>query len=479
MTVVNIKDDKLLNVGWIVALSFVSFLFLAIIFIPIDCRGIEKICHFLGTEDKGEVIRLLGLAVAGAFAVLAILAAFRRADAMNRTVDATETGHRQERFRDAVGHLGHDQASVRQGGAHALFHLALQAEELRASIAEILCAHIRETTGKKEYQDEFKSASSTEIQSLLKMLFTTTIRSGTELDAFWKGLKPDLSKGYFCGAELFNARFQSADFQHAQFQGAYLRGAQFQGAKLLDTQFQGANLWGAQFQETCLWGVQLQRATLWNAQFQRAALWNARFQGANLWEAQFQDAFLKSAKFQGAKLQRVQFWGTELVDAQFQGADLMGAQFQGVYLMGAHLQGVCLMGAQLQGATLRHAQFQGADLMGAQFQGADLTGAKFQGVSCEGGIFSSFEGRINSRIGKDSDFSTVAFVGGLNNKEIVDIVSNVRPYCNETSVQDLEQRLKKHVDQEVSHELPEGAREGSYTEDEANSWIEEYNKAFG
>jgi len=36
----------------------------------------------------------------------------------------TESGQRQERLRSAIEHLGHEQVSVRLGGAYELFHLA-------------------------------------------------------------------------------------------------------------------------------------------------------------------------------------------------------------------------------------------------------------------------------------------------------------------------------------------------------------------
>ena len=63
-----------------------------------------------------------------------------------KEVRETEKGRRQGRFRDAVSHLGNKSESVRQGGAYGLFHLALEEESLRRSIAEILCAHICRVT---------------------------------------------------------------------------------------------------------------------------------------------------------------------------------------------------------------------------------------------------------------------------------------------------------------------------------------------
>ncbi len=281
--------------GWELILKVVLpsafFIFLALlytlIFVSSDCCnegvGVNWVCGTFGVNQKDNVIRMLGWGLAGAIAICALVIANRRAkgtikaaeaqakaaeaqaDAVKTQADAvkvTETGNRQERFRDGVSHLGHDKESVRQGGAHALFHLALDDKELRASIADILCAHIRAITRPDEYQESYKDKPSTEILSLLSLLFTTKTRSAETLDAFWEGLTPDLSGGYFRGAELLRARFHGAQLEGAQFQGAKLEGAQFQGAWLFETQFQGAWLFATQFQGAWLGGAQFQGAWL-------------------------------------------------------------------------------------------------------------------------------------------------------------------------------------------------------------------------
>ncbi len=410
----------------VLVLIVLLLLILTLFFVPKDCLEFGSfLCYSLGVEDKRDVIQSLALALAGLVSALAVLAALRRATALNKTaqaqvetaqaqdktaqaqadvVKATEKGHRQQRFRDAVDHLGKEHVSVRHGGAYALFYLALDEERLRASIAEILCAHIRGTTSTEAaYREEYANKPSIEIRSLLELLFTIKIHSEKTLKQFWKDLTPDLSEAYFRGVALDvtpygGARFQGADLREAQFQGAKLWGAQFQGADLRVAQFQGAKLWGAQFQ------------------------------GAELWVA------------------------------QFQGADLKGAQFQG--------------------ADLRVAQFQGAYLEGAQFQGANLERAQFQGVFCGEHLSQTFEDRIKSRIGEDSDLSSVVFSGGLSEEGVERIIGSISEYIGKEYAQDLKEKLEKHVGSPEGHELPEdsGAETGHYKKEKAEQWIQEYNK---
>ena len=409
---------------WLV-LSALLILLFWVAFDGGDHCGNNWICSRLGVIHKTEAIKMLGVAIAGVMASWGVVAANRRSDAMAKsanaatesakaadstaqaadstakaadsTAKATEAGNRQRAFKDGVEHLGSGKSSVRQGGAHALFHLALKDKGLHASIAGVLCAHIRETTGKKSYQEKNKDKPSTEMQSLLRLLFTTETVDKRRLEEFWQGITPDLNGGYFCGVELENAWFQGAKLRSTQFQKASLEEAQFEGASLKEAQFEGASLKKARFQKASLEKAQFQGASLEKAQFEGARLRESQFQEARLKEAQFQGASLEKAQFQGASLQGAQFQGASLEKAQFEGASLHGAQFQRASLEEAQFQRASLEEAQFQRTTLRKAQFQGASLgetqfqwasLGeAQFQGASLREAQFHGASLEGAQF--------------------------------------------------------------------------------------------
>ena len=346
----------------------------------------------------------------------------------------TETGQQQERLKNAIKYLGHGNDSVRMGGAYELFHLAKDTRDLRQKVLGILCGHIRQTTGKDDYQTKHKIKPSEEIQSLLTLLFMdehdvfedcsinlqdSYLNGATLSQARLKKAdlrrvqlqeavlsraqlqgtnlleaqlqKADLSKAQLQEANLMNARLQSANLPAAQLQGADLRYAQLQGTSLFRARLQEADLMEAQLQGAHLVYVQLQKAGLRHAQLQGADLAAARLQGADLSKAQLQKADLGLAQLQGAKLletrlqeavlEHAQLQGTNLSNAQLQGADLLGAQLQGTTLSKAQLRGAILWGAQLQGADLSKAQLQGASLMDAQLQGTKLSKAQLQGAS--------------------------------------------------------------------------------------------------
>ena len=283
--------------------------FLVIVFVGVlSFESVEKhTAELLDLPSKNEILKFLGIGMGGVLVALQALMSYKRAKAMEQTAEAqadaakaqadavskTEQGQRQDRLKNAIEHLGHKSDSVRLGGAYELFHLAEDTEDLRQTVLDILCAHIRQTTGESEYQETHTWEPSEEIQSLLTLLFV-------QKHEVFKGCHINLQGSWLNGAELFEARMQKVDLFWAQMQGVRLFGAQMQGACLLGARMQGADL-----SET-------------------------RMQGADLSEAQMQGVRLFWAQMQGADLSKAQMQGACLFWAQMQGADLSKAQMQGV-----------------------------------------------------------------------------------------------------------------------------------------------------
>ena len=147
---------------------------------------------------KTDTLRVLGVGMGGVLLAMQALMSYKRAKALEDAAIAqadaakaqakateeqakanqnTEKGQRQERLKNAIEHLGHASDSVRLGGAYELFHLAQDTKDLRQTVLDILCAHIRQTTGEDEYQKKYPSKPSEEIQSLLTCFSCRTIES--------------------------------------------------------------------------------------------------------------------------------------------------------------------------------------------------------------------------------------------------------------------------------------------------------------
>ena len=409
------------------------------------------IVQLLGIEysemPKYEALKFLGIGMGGVLLALQALIANKRAQAMEKTATAqaaaataqaaaataqaqateeqatanknTEQGQRQERLKNAIEHLGHDSDSVRLGGAYELFHLAEDEDtaegkkDLRRTVLDILCAHIRRTTREPGYgaKEKHQSNPSEEIQSLLTLLFVQEHKVFTEFDI-------NLQGSWLNGSNLRQARLEKADLREAQLKGADLR--------------------------------------------------EARLHGASLWEAQLHGADLREARLYGASLREAQLKGADLWRAQLQGAELGGAQLHGASLRRAQLQGADLWEAQLQGADLWGAKLQGASLRGAQLQGAfshnDLIDFN-----------ASFEASINKRIGEESDLSSVTFAGGLPREYVDSICNNLSDEAAKELRGSLEAHIGPPASHELLEYR--GAIMGTYTKEDAAQWIAEYKTA--
>ena len=423
-----------------------------------------------GDERKFTALKSLGIAMGGVILAIQAANSHRRAVAMEESARAqaraseaqadaaraqaganrnAEKGLRQERLKNAIEHLGSESPSIRMGGAHELFHLAEDTEEWRRTIFDILCAHIRRTTGEVEYREKHKEGPSEEIQSLLTLLFVQ------EHEVF-DGLHINLQGSWLNGANLEKARLRKAVLSEAHLQGALLDYAHFQGAVLRRAYLLGANLEAARLQGADLSEAELQGADISGAQVQGANLRRAQLQGAELLSAQLQEANLEAARLQGA----------DLCGSGLQKASLRETQLQGADLAGAHLQGAFLSEAQLQGAFLAGADFQTAYLNDAQLQGVDSSRQEYP---------SSFAKRIRARIDEKSDFSDVVFSGGLTWK----IVEHLVVGLSDWETVGLRTELASHIDKPVSHEPPRNSRAvtGTYTKEQAEGWIAEYEAA--
>ena len=428
---------------------------------------VSRLGSWLGIEEawgkgKHELLTTIAWCIVGVVSIWLALSADKRASAMDATANAqaltaknAEAGLRQDRMKNAIEHLGHSSESVRMGGAHELFHLAQDIEDLRQTVMDILCSHIRQTTRGKDYQEEYKTDPSEEIQSLLTLLF----EKGRDI---FEGCSINLKGSHLNRVVIHEARLRKANLMKVQLQSAILTGAKLQWACLEYAHLQNANLQFAHLQNANLDKANLDGANLDNAQLKETGFTKANLQNANLTSAQAQHihlmrAQLQNAKLNGAQLQRAWLPGAQLQEAdlsnaQLQKANINSVQLQEANLSDANLHGAFLYNTQLQGANLSKAQLQGASLIGVRLRETKMEGLQLQGV---GGKESdhpswrdSFEQIMKNRVGKDTDPNAIVWESSKG-----------------------QQRATKELLEKS------GAVTGSYTGEEAEQWIKEYKEA--
>ena len=294
------------------------------------CEPVEEwVGCLLGLYRKNEILTYLGISMGGIVLVLQAVIANRRAKAMEKQAKAqanateeqakanehAEQGQRQERLKNAIEHLGHEAVSVRLGGAYELLHLAQDTPALSRTVLDILCGHIRWTTGREVYQREHTSKPSEEVQSLLAMLFVQN-------HEVFRGIRADLQGSWLNGANL-----QDAHLDNAVLTRVHLHGANLWQAYLRGTNFTEASLSGA-----FLGWARLHGALFWGAKLYGTNLHEAHLQGSELHEAHLQEALLVGAQIRGVRSRRgkiLQSFSERMKASVNQDSKLSGVIFAG------------------------------------------------------------------------------------------------------------------------------------------------------
>ena len=82
---------------------------------------------------------------------------------------------------------------------------------------------------------------------------------------------------------------------------------------------------------------------------------------------------------------------------------------------------------------------------------------------------------MRGAIGEETDLSTVIFSGELSQKNVDDLVKD---FLSDEKAEELRRELEDHIGQPQNFELPgHNVITGSYTEEEAEQWIAEYEEA--
>lgn len=414
-----------------VLLVFLGFLIITFVATGL---GKEGVLQFLGESDRTAALNFIGVAMGGTLLALNAVASHRRAKAMENTATSqanamraqaeankqTEHGRRQERFKNAIEHLGHESAAVRLGGRYELYNLSKETPELRQTVLDIFCTYIRQATSEDTYRQRHGSKPSLEIQDLLTLIFVR------QPDVF-QGCRIDLEESWLNGADLREARLWNANLRRVRLFKGQLDKAQLQRATLCEADLRGASLSYASLQESNLFGVRM--------------------------EASY------------------------LLHAEMQGATIATGKLTGAYLAGARMQGVDLSNASMYGVNLTKAELQGAACAFSYAQGAVFKDADMRGVTA-GELHPSvgFADRITGLVGADGDCSGMAY-SGIIAKAARKLVGSVEE-VDKHKAAILQDQLASHIDHGCCWGLPKDADvvTGAFGEDEAKQWIERHEE---
>ena len=398
--------------------GLITFLgLLVIIFIAVmKCDPVKNsIGQLLGLTEKNEILTFLGITMGGALLALQAVIADARAKAMQKAANAQARASSQQAKANKNVEHGQRQERLKV----AIEHLGNMSSSVRLGGAYELVELAKDTPSLR--------------QRVLTML-CAHIRQLTSEDKYRKEHSSRPSEEI---QSLLLLLFVTEYETFKEFQPD-LRGSLLNGADLRSAHLEKANLDG----------VMLIRANLLEANFQGATILNADFRGAMAFRS------------------------------NLSGATILTSSFQKAVLYKSILRGVTIIGAKIHLADLREAQLQGAVIEGAQLQiaklgGAVLCGIRKSGVKSDGDSTSlKFEDKIRASIDQENDLSGLICEGGLSNEDMEALLSGL----SDNDAKNLKNTLLPHINKPEKYGLPDGtgAVTGTYTKDEAEKWIADY-----
>jgi len=478
-------------------------LFVIVIIGLISCYFSDIAKYFFSETQKynGELFKVLVTILGGLIVIWGLYLNYRRTKTLEvqtnnqaeqikafvKQNEIAEKGKVDERFKNAIEHLGHDKDAIVLGGIYALHRIAQEDKSYRKTVFDILCSYLREKTSSLKLWADYQEGE--------RVIIKPTIVIQTIIDLLFKC--DVIQKYIYTGfrANLNGIRCIKADFKEAYLEQADLTNAHLEGAELKKVRLEGAFLSGSHFTDAYLEKAHLENATIMWGHWEGIKLFEAHLQGANLLNTHLEGAVLWDSHLEGAGLYGVHMEGAVLNDTHLENAYLAMAQMKGTQLRGTHLEGADLNGAHLEGADLTNAHLEAANINNIFLEGANLTGSHFEGVYLSKARLQKIKHEkvsitdviskeyrpldftyiIKKRIGEKNEFYNNQ-IGKLHETLAKDIIEKISPKIKDGLLLfDFQDKIKEAVGRD--NNIEKDAITGALTKEKADEIIERYNKA--
>ncbi|MEV6819001.1 pentapeptide repeat-containing protein [Nocardiopsis dassonvillei] len=238
--------------AWAVALAAVAAMG-ALAWLLLGSPGIEGIDQLSPRALDAIATRSFAV-VAGLGGVALLVIAYRRQRTVENGEQREGTRLFTERFTTASEQLGHERASVRLAGVHALAHLADDAPEHRDDLVQmvidVLCAYLRmpydpapdplpKNAGKARREEHGRSELEFAAMREVRHTIIRVIGNRLRVDTRWRGKNYDFTGVVFDGGDFTGACFSGGqvNFTEARFSGdkVFFTEARFSGGQVFFT----------------------------------------------------------------------------------------------------------------------------------------------------------------------------------------------------------------------------------------------------
>ncbi len=388
----NKKTQRILFIIPILIILLIIFTFRIQIIGNIECFA----SWALPVEENrnGETTKLILSIVGGIFILFGLYISYIRAKAtqksvekqgealinQNRQIELTRKSQTNERFKNAIEHLGSDKEPIILGGIVELHQITIDdPEKYREVVFNIFCSYIRQEANiKKDAEDINKTI----IQTIVNYNFKTN---------FYKNLKADLS---FCNLHSIN---------------------------IDDTILENCNL------SFCILPWKVKNVKFINSSLSNSQVTVGRFEDIDFNNCDLFQSFFRSTKFENVQIKNnkdsIHF---NCIDCEFINSklevDLYGSNFYSCEFNSIFFQGNSLMNINFCGSSFNNIDFSKYEIHNCDFSACGFDNVnmltnepiietKFKSVRNEYKYFSQFlEKNLKKSVSKKSNFSGLTFI---------------------------------------------------------------------
>lgn len=319
-----------------------------------------------------------------------------------------------ERFSNAIEHLGSEKEPVLLGGIAELHQIAKENPNNYAEVVfNILCSYIRSNTN--IYKKNADEINGTAIQTIIDYLFKPPIESENP----YKGLKADMAHSNLVDVDINNCNFKGANFSYCYM------------PSIEDVSMENANISKARFTTSVLRNINLSNSKTSDTSFHYATLENVTFENCQeLFSIHFTDSELKNVKFDNAHIYGSSFIASLLTNVSFISAEVISTSFACSILLDVNFTtDSAMFELDFRACTFNETTFN-CYISRSKFNGFDMSQYDFRHYVDE---------RLNSRIGQESDVTALKFTQIQINNNQVGILS-------QNDVDEITNMYKKLID---------------------------------
>ncbi|WP_250433235.1 pentapeptide repeat-containing protein [Hanstruepera flava] len=390
-----------------------SFLVLVtVILIAIDsfyCQflktSFEAFSTYLFPADenaRGELFKII-LSIVGAIAItFGLYISYRRARAMERGVEkqaqSIENQNKQlelsrkaqtdERFKNAIEHLGSEKEPVILGGISELHQIAKENKvDYSEVVFNILCSYIK--TSADIYSKKANDINHKAIQTIINYLFKKNSNQG-----IYCHLSCNISYTNLLGLDLTNCNFKKGNLS-----SCYL-------PNLNESDLSYGNISNSVLKTSKLLDVELGFSDLYNTIFHYCEIKNTNFNNSNISQTIFLECDIENLKCEGIDFHEVDFSASLVNNLSLNNSSILSANFLLAQVSNIDFSRLKLMGG---------CDFRGASFNNVIFKNF-ITSSKFNGANYEVNDYPQlYEERITNRVWKECELDIPNVEYGGNN----------------------------------------------------------------